>query len=281
MNAANSETVLITGASSGIGQELAKCFAADGCRLILLARNTEALEALAGELRQANQIEALVLTADLSRSETPARVFKELQGRGIAVDILVNNAGFGAQGEFAGLALQRQLEMLQVNITALTELTGLFLPGMIERRHGGVLNVGSVAGFLPGPGMAVYYATKAFVLSFTEALAEELGGSGLTVTALCPGPTASNFSNVARGQKVRRLKSVKMPAQTVASHGHSAFRTGKLLAIPGGQNQFLTILVRIAPRWLVRKMARFYNRTEEDKVSKSSGNKAWNVLILH
>ena len=153
MNAANSETVLITGASSGIGLELARCFAADGCRLILLARNTDALEALAGELRQAHKIETLVLTADLSRPETPARVFKELQGRGIKVDVLVNNAGFGANGTFAGLPLQRQLEMIQVNITALTNLTGLFLPGMIERRRGGVLNVGSLAGFLPGPGM--------------------------------------------------------------------------------------------------------------------------------
>jgi uncharacterized protein len=263
MNAANSETVLITGASSGIGLELAKCFAADGCRLILLARNTEALEALAVELRRTNPIETFVLTADLSRPETPGRVFKELQGRGIAVDVLVNNAGFGAQGLFAGLPLQRQLEMIQVNITALADLTGLFLPAMIERRRGGVLNVGSVAGFLPGPGMAVYYATKAYVLSFTEALAEELAGTGLTVTALCPGPTETNFGKVARGGKVRRLKTGKIAAQTVASHGHSAFRHGKLLAIPGWQNRFLTFLTRITPRWLVRKMVKFYNRTGE------------------
>ena len=263
MNAANSETVLITGASSGIGLELAKCFAADGCRLILLARNTEALEALAGELRRTCQIETLVLTADLSRPETPARVFKELQGRGIAVDLLVNNAGFGAQGRFAGLPLQRQLEIIQVNITALTELTGLFLPVMIERRHGGVLNVGSVAGFLPGPGMAVYYATKAYVLSFTEALAEELVGTGLTATALCPGPTTSNFSKIARGPKRRRLKTAKMSPQTVAGYGHRAFRAGKSVAIPGWRNRFLTFLIRIIPRRPVRKMAKFYNRIEE------------------
>jgi short-subunit dehydrogenase len=263
MNAANSETVLITGASSGIGLELAKCFAADSCRLILLARNTEALEALAQELRRTNQIETLVLTADLSRPETPGCVFKELQGRGIAVDVLVNNAGFGAQGRFAALPLPRQLEMIQVNITALTELTGLFLPGMIERRRGGVLNVASVAGFLPGPGMAVYYATKAHVLSFTEALAEELAGTGLTLTALCPGPTTSNFSTVARGQKARRLKTAKMPAQTVASYGHRAFRRGQWVAIPGWQNRFITLLIRITPRWLVRKLAKLYNRTEE------------------
>ena len=242
---------------------MARCFAADGCRLVLLARNTEALEALAGELRMAHKIEALVLPADLSLPETPANVFKELQGRGVGVDVLVNNAGFGANGTFAGLPLQRQLEMIQVNITALTNLTGRFLPGMIERRRGGVLNVGSVAGFLPGPGMAIYFATKAYVLSFTEALAEELTGTGLTVTALCPGPTTTNFGNVSHGPKMRRLNTPKMPAATVASYGHRAFRKGKLLAIPGWQYHFLVFLVRIMPRWCVRKMAGFFNRTKE------------------
>ena len=263
MNAAPSETVLITGASSGIGLELARCFAADGCRLALLARNTKALESLAGELRQTHKIEALVLTADLSRPETPARVFQELQGRGMTVDVLVNNAGFGANDTFAGLPLQRQLEMIQVNITALTELTGLFLPGMIARRCGGVLNVGSLAGFQPGPGMAVYFATKAYVLSFTEALAEELVDTSLTVTVLCPGPTITNFGNVARGQKARHLKTSKMTAEAVARYGHGAFRKGKLVAIPGWRNRFLVLLVRMVPRWLVRKIVMLYTRTRE------------------
>jgi short-subunit dehydrogenase len=263
MNAANSETVLITGASSGIGLELARCFAADGCRLVLLARNAEALETLAKELRQAYLIEALVLTADLSLPETPAHIFKELQGRGVRVDVLVNNAGFGANGTFAGLPLPRQLEMIQVNITALTNLTGLFLPGMIERRRGGMLNVGSLAGFLPGPGMAVYYATKAFVLSFTEALAEELIGTGVTATVLCPGPTATNFGNVSHGQKMRRLDTPKMPAAAVARHGHRAFRKSRWLAIPGWQYHFLVFLIRILPRWCVRKLAGLFNRTKD------------------
>ena len=263
MNATKSETVLVTGASSGIGRELARCFAADGCRLILLARNTDALESLAGELRQAHKIETLVLTADLSRPETPARVFKELQGRGIKVDVLVNNAGFGANGAFATLPLQRQLAMIQVNITALTNLTGLFLPGMIERRGGGVLNVGSLAGFLPGPGMNVYYATKAFVLSFTEALAEELAGTGVTATALCPGPTATNFGNISHGKKMRRLNTPKMPAAAVASCGHRAFRRGRTLAIPGWQYHVLLLLLRFMPRRLVRKMAGRFNDTKE------------------
>jgi short-subunit dehydrogenase len=261
MVAPSQETVLVTGASSGIGLESAKCFAADGCRLVLLARNNDALEALAAELRRIHEIEVLVVTADLSLPETPARVFQELQGRGVVVDVLVNNAGFGASGTFAGLALQRQLDMVQVNITALTALTGLFVPGMIERRRGGVLNVGSVAGFLPGPGMAVYFATKAYVLSFSEALAEELAGRGVTVTVLCPGPTESNFGNVARGPKARRLKTSKMTAKSVAEQGHSAFRQGKLVAISGWRNLFLVFLIWIMPRGLVRKMVNYFNKT--------------------
>ena len=261
MNGPNSETVLITGASSGIGRELARCFAASGCRLVLLARNTGALEALAGELHQADQIEALVLTADLARPETPARIFNELQGRGVTVDILVNNAGFGANGTFAGLPLSRQLEMIQVNLAALTELAGLFLPGMIERRRGGIINVGSTAGFQPGPGMAIYFATKAYVLSFTEALAEELAGTGVTATAFCPGPTATNFGQVARGGKDLQFKPRRMSAAAAARFGHGAFRRGKMLAVPGWKNRLLIFLVRIAPRRLVCKLAGWYNQT--------------------
>ncbi len=258
-----SETVLITGASSGIGLELARCFAADKCRLVLVARNTEALESLADELRRAHGIQTMVLTADLSQPETPARLFNELQQSGVTVDVLVNNAGFGAHGAFAGLPLRLQLEMIQVNVTALTELTGLFLPGMIERKRGGVLNVGSVAGFVSGPGMAVYFATKAYVLSFTEALAEELAGTGLTVTGLCPGPTATNFGHVARGEKERQFKSPKMSAEAVARCGHRAFRSGRVLAIPGLQNHFLIFLTRITPRRFQRKTVKSLNKTQD------------------
>jgi len=190
-------------------------------------------------------------------------VFNELQQAGVTVDVLVNNAGFGTHGDFAELSLQRQLEMIQVNLTALTELTGLFLPGMIGRRRGGVLNVGSLAGFQPGPGMAVYFATKAYVLSFSEALAEEVSGTGLTVTALCPGPTTTNFGNVARGQTERRFKTHKMSAETVARHGHQAFRRGKVLAIPGLLNHLLVFLMRITPRWFPRKAVKSFNATRK------------------
>ncbi|MGD1090006.1 MAG: SDR family oxidoreductase [Verrucomicrobiota bacterium] len=262
MSAANPETVLITGASSGIGLELAKCFAADGCRVILVARSKEALETLAEELLRKNKAEAIVLTADLSLLETPKLIFEELSAQNISVDILVNNAGFGLHDAFVTLPLQRQLEMIRVNVTALTELTGLFLPGMIERQRGGILNVGSVAGFQPGPGMTVYYATKAYVLSFTEALAEELSDAGLIVTALCPGPTTTNFGNVARGQKTRKIKTQKMAAEAVAIYGHRAFRKGKRLAVPGLSNRLLIFMNRITPRWFPRKIIKFYNRTK-------------------
>jgi len=257
------ETVLITGASSGIGLELARCFAADKSQLVLAARNNRAMQSLADELRRQHGIETTVLTADLSRPETPTRVFDELRQSGTSVDVLVNNAGFGAIGEFAGLPLRRQLEMIQVNIAALTELTGLFLPGMMERKRGGVLNVGSVAGFVSGPGMAIYFATKAYVLSFSEALAEEVAGTGLTVTALCPGPTATNFGNVARGPSARHFKAPKMTAETVARCGHRAFRKGRVLCVPGWQNHFLIFLMRITPRSFQRKTVKSLNQTRD------------------
>jgi short-subunit dehydrogenase len=263
MSAANPETVLITGASSGIGLELAKCFAADGCKLILVARNSVALETLAEELRRENKIEAIVLAADLSLPETARRIFQELSAQNISVDVLVNNAGFGLHDEFVKLPLERQLGIIQVNITALTELTGLFLPGMITKKAGGILNVASVAGFLPGPNMAVYFASKAFVLSFSEALAEELGETGVTVSAFCPGATETNFSQVARGGKSRKSKTSKMSAERAARYGHRAFRNNQVVAIPGFQNRFLILLTRILPRLAVRKAVHSFNKLEE------------------
>jgi len=256
------ETVLVTGASSGIGLELARCFAADGCRLVLVARKGNALEALAAELRKAHKIQAQVITTDLAHPESPARLLAHLQSAGLKVDVLVNNAGFGAQGKFAELPLGRQLEMLQVNITSLTHLTGLLLPGMIERRRGGILNVASTAAFQPGPGMAVYYATKAYVLSFSEALAEELAGTGVTVTAVCPGPTATNFGAAANISTHGFVKTVSMSAEAVARQGHAAYRRGKAVVINGFRNQVPAFLVRFLPRAAVRKIARRFNNVK-------------------
>ncbi len=254
------ETVLITGASSGIGLELAKCFAAEKSNLILVARNRAALETLAAELRRQHLIEVHIITADLARSESPQTIFDELKSRGTAVDVLVNNAGFGLHGRFAELPLSRQLEIIQVNVAALVALTGLFLPAMIEQMRGGILNVGSVAGFLPGPNMAVYYASKAFVQSFSEALFEELRGTDVCVTNLCPGPTESNFSKVARGHHTRAMQAAKMSATEVAAAGHRAFRAGQCVKVTGVKNLLLAQTTRILPRAVVRRAVGRYNK---------------------
>ncbi len=259
MNPQTAETVLITGASSGIGRELAKCFATDSGRLILVARSEAALDSLAGELRNAHGLAVHVLPGDLARPETPLRLFTELQRAGICVDVLVNNAGFGAHGDFAELPLPHQLAMVQVNVTSLMHLTALLLPGMIARRRGGVLNVASTAAFQPGPGMAVYFATKGCVLSFGEALAEELKGRGITVTTLCPGPTRTNFGKVANFRGGDHLTRHAMSAEVVARYGHCAFRRGRVLAIPGTSNWLLTLLVRVMPRFAVRKIVKWGN----------------------
>ena len=169
----SSETVLITGASSGIGRELARLFAADHSNLVLVARNQEKLDRLARELREVHGVQVRVLTGDLTDPQSPRVIFDALTAEAVTVDVVVNNAGFGAAGPVVDLPLEKQLDMISVNVAALTHLTRVFLPGMIQRRSGGILNVASTAAFQPGPYMAVYYATKAFVLSFTEALAEE------------------------------------------------------------------------------------------------------------
>lgn len=263
MNQPPPETVLITGASSGIGLELARCFAAEKSNLVLVARSTEAMEQLAAELRQKHSIQVIILTADLSRPETPQKISEELKGRGIIVDVLVNNAGFGLHGEFARLPLDRQLDMVQVNVNALVHLTGLFVPGMIERGRGGILNVGSVAGYFPGPRMAVYFSTKAFVRSFTDGLHEELKGTGVHVTNLAPGPTESNFSAVARGHYRRKAQTAKMTAAAVAQAGLAGFRQGKAEVIPGMRSILLTrIIAKWLPRGVIRSLVGKYNKLQ-------------------
>jgi len=254
------EIVLITGASSGIGLELARCFAADKSDLILVARSRDALESLATELRGLHDIRTEVIVADLAAADSPQKIFNELQSRGRTVDVLVNNAGFGLHGGFSELPLRRQLEIIQVNVSALVELTGLFLPGMLQRGRGGIINVGSVAGFLPGPQMAVYYASKAFVLSFSEALHEELRGTRISITNLCPGPTESKFSDTARSHRVRQSQAKKMSAQEVAEIGHADFRAGKHLSVPGGSNKILSFAPKLLPRTAVRRIVGRYNR---------------------
>jgi short-subunit dehydrogenase len=253
------ETALITGASAGIGVELARLFAADKSNLVLVARRQEKLEELAAELRQREGIDVRVLAADLGRAEAPQEIAAKLAAEDLSIDVLVNNAGFGALGPFDQLDTARQVEMVQVNVAALTHLTRLLLPGMIERGKGGVLNVASTAGFQAGPYMAVYYATKAYVISLSEALHDELAGRGVTVTCICPGPTATEFAAAAKLEKSRMFKNRPMTAAEVARIGYRAFRRGKLLVVTGWMNYLGTLGARYSPRFVARGIARWLN----------------------
>lgn len=249
-------TALITGASSGIGLELAKLFAADGHDLILVARSKDALEKLAQELTGKHKVKARVLSVDLSLSSAANEIYEQLSG--VEVEFLINNAGFGIFGMVAETKESNLLEMMQVNIVALTQLTRLFLPDMIKRKRGRILNVASTAAFQPGPLMAVYYASKAYVLSFSEALANETKGSGVTVTALCPGPTLTGFQKRAHMED-SNLVSGNLPvmdAAGVARVGYRAMMKGKTLVIPGMTNRLLAFSVRLGPRKLVTAIAR-------------------------
>ncbi|MFN2636019.1 MAG: SDR family NAD(P)-dependent oxidoreductase [Gemmatimonadaceae bacterium] len=255
-------TALVTGGSGGIGLELAKVLARKGFDLVLVARKRDTLEAAAGQLEGKFDVTAHVFAADLRRREAPEEIFDFLRNENIPIEALVNNAGFGLGGEFAETELQRELEMIQVNIAALTHLTKLFLPPMIKRRSGRILNVASTAAFQPGPLMAVYYATKAYVLSFSEALAEELRNSGVTVTALCPGPTQTAFADSAQMTNSRLFNSFGIAdAADVAEYGFDAMVHGRRLAIPGIKNKLLAQANRFAPRALSAKIARMAQET--------------------
>lgn len=250
------QTALVTGASGGIGWELARAFAAGGYDLVLVARSAGKLEQLAGELRDRHGVAVRVLAKDLTAPGAPDEIFQELEGAVVAVDALVNNAGFATFGPFAGTDLASELEEIQLNVVTLTHLTKRFLPGMLARRRGGILNVASTAAFQPGPQMAVYYATKAYVLSFSEALAEELRGSGVTVTALCPGPTATGFQARAEMQDSGLFTGPLkvMDAAAVARAGYEGFRKGKRIVIPGLVNKLGVQSVRVSPRALVTRL---------------------------
>lgn len=242
-------TALITGASSGIGAELAQVFARHGYDLVLIARSGAKLNQLAEILATEFQAAVKILLHDLSHPNAPEVITAQLQQTGIEVNILVNNAGFGSYGLFAQTDAGLEWQMMQVNMVALTQLTKLLLPGMIERGSGKILNVASTAAFQPGPWMAVYYATKAYVLSFSEALATELQGTGVTLTVLCPGPTASGFQAKAQMEQSKILQDRElMSAAAVAEFGYRALFAGQVIAIPGWENKLLAWGVRWLPR---------------------------------
>jgi uncharacterized protein len=260
MGEANRPVALITGASSGIGLDLAKLFAQGGHDLVLVARNEESLRAVAAECEKSD-VKAHVLARDLSNPNAAQEIFDELSGRGIAVEVLVNNAGFGTHGIFVRTRLEDEVGMIQVNIIALIQLTRLFLPQMVLRKSGKIMNVASMAGFVPGPYMSVYYATKAFVLSHSIALAQEVKKSGVIVSVLCPGPTKTDFQRRAKIAESKLFKKPKsMTSMDVAKVGYEGLMNGKLIVVPGFSNKVIRIASKIVPRRMLARIAGTMNR---------------------
>ena len=254
-------TVLITGASGGIGYELAKLFARDHHNVVLVARSADKLAEVAAEL-QPMGVSVKAMALDLGQPFAPKFLFEQLQG--MAVDILINNAGFGSYGEFAEMPEEEIVGQINLNITALTELTRLFLPAMIARRSGRIMNVASTAGFQPGPLLAVYYATKAYVISFSEAIANELQHSGVTVTCFCPGATHTGFAKRAGTEKSRLFKQFgAMSGEKVAQAGYRAVMEGRTLVISGVNNWLVAQSSRFAPRKMVTAISRWVAEKSE------------------
>lgn len=253
------ETVLITGASGGIGLELSKLFAKNGYDLVLVARSSDKLKELKDDLSSQFGVKVIIISKDLSELKAPWEIYEELSGLKINIDILVNNAGFGGAGKFSETVLKRELDMMDVNMTVPVVLTKLFLPGMIERKKGKILNVASTAAFVPGPFMSVYYATKAFVLSWSQALSNEMKGTGVTVTALCPGPTRTGFQKEANVESSRLFSFNVSNVEHVAKKGYNALMRGKAVVIPGVFNILLIQSGRFATRRFLRAFVRWLN----------------------
>ncbi|MBC8321882.1 MAG: SDR family oxidoreductase [Bacteroidetes bacterium] len=246
---------LITGASSGIGYELALLFAKNGHNLILVARQKNKLQQLADELKNNHQVETLVIPLDLSRTDAASEIFEQLQAKSIHVDYLVNNAGFYVKGTFSETSWKEEQKLIQLQCLNYTQLTKLFLPAMLNQRAGGILNIGSTGSFVPGPYNAVYCAAKSFVLSFSEAVAEEVSGSGVNITALCPGGTNTNFHKF--NERKSSIFFPMMKASKVAKSGYKALMQGKRVVVPGVSNKIQVFLLRFIPGKLVSKLAGF------------------------
>lgn len=255
------QTALITGASSGIGLELAHVFASNGYDLIIVARRENRLQDLKASIESKHPVTVTPIPLDLSLPENAAALYAETTRSGRHVDVLVNNAGFGDYGDFIETDVQKNHDMLQVNIVTLTTLTRLYTPAMLERRRGGVINLASIVAFQPGPLMAVYYASKAYVLSFTEALASEFAGSGVTVTALCPGPTDTGFADVTGLEKSVLFERFRpVPAKDVAAFGYRSWVRGKVVAIYGLPNKSLVFGERFLPRGVTSNLMKWMQK---------------------
>ncbi len=252
----NNKTAVITGGNSGIGFELAKLFAKDECDLVLVARNQKKLEGCAGEINKQFGVKVKIIVKDLSSPSAPEEIFSELQKESIHVDFLVNNAGFNVYGPFSETNLKKELQLLQVNIVSLTHLTKLFLPDMLKHGFGKILNVGSIGSFMPVPLNTVYCASKGYVLLFSEGIAEELVGTGVTVTALCPGATRTGFIDKAGMKNTNLFKGNLMEPEKAAKIGYRALMKGHRVVVPGFRNKYQMFLVRVAPRKLTTKVGK-------------------------
>jgi short-subunit dehydrogenase len=268
------EITLITGASSGIGLELARQFAKHGHDLVLVARVQRELDDIAAELSRTHDVSVGVMAKDLSRPEAALEIFDTVQRDGTEIGILVNDAGLGQKGKFWETPLEKDIEILRVNIGAVTRLTKLFLKPMVERNRGRILNVASIAGFEPGPLLAVYHATKAYVLSFSEAIATELEGTDVTVTALCPGATDTDFFPKAEMIETRAFQKNKVMApQEVAEAGYKALMRGERVVVPGMLNKTLVFSRRfLTERAQSKKNEKFYEEVEPEDVKHQRGD---------
>lgn len=253
-------TAVVTGASSGIGYEMARRFARESWDLVLVARSGTRLEEIADPLRRETGVAVTVVPMDLARPGAADELFDALRARSIDVRVLVNGAGFGVRGPFAETDATAEREMMQLNMVALTELTRQAMREMLPRRDGRILNVASTAAFQPGPRMAVYYATKAYVLSFSEAIACELAGSGVTVSTLCPGPTRTGFVARAHMERTNVFRSGVMDAATVADAGYRGLMKGQRVIVPGLRNKLLVLSVPFGPRRVVNEMVGWLNQ---------------------
>lgn len=263
-------TSLITGATNGIGLELAKIHASKGGDLVLVARTKSKLDKLKSAWEKEYHISVYTIEKDLSIIGAAQEVYDEVLRHNLQIDYLINNAGFGNYGFFQETAWEKEQKMINLNITALTQLTKLFLQDMSKRKSGKIMNLASTASFQPGPLMAVYFATKAYVLHFTEAIANEVKNQGITVTALCPGPTETNFQTAAEAEENQAFNQQKLPsAEEVAAYGYQAMMKGKLVAIHGLQNKLLANSVRFVPRKISTKIV----RKVQDKASEMKGRK--------
>lgn len=248
--------ILITGASSGIGYELAKLCAKNGHDLVLVARSS-----IDTNHRVFSKVDVISISMDLSKAGSALRLFNQVTRRKISIDVLVNNAGFGDTGEFSAADSERMSEMIQLNCTTLTELSRLFAPTFIEKKSGRIVNIASTASFVPGPMMAVYYASKHYVLALSEALSEELRGSGVSVTAICPGPTKTGFAKAAGADAMSLFNSENLPtSKDVAHFTYESMMRGRVVAVHGWKNKLVSQVPRILPRWIVRRAVhRFVN----------------------